>query len=238
MKDQSGNVLFLILIAVALFAALSYAVTQSTRGGGEGAESEKSTINAATLTQYPASLRTSILRMTISGTDIADLEFNAPSEFSDCSFGGANCVFHPNGGGATYAEAPAAIMEDGNSAPWIFNANTTITDIGTNTLGSGNDLVAYLTGVKKAVCEEIANIEKIDPIPSITTPGLDNLTRAGAQNYMDNNYTLGATTTPAGANLPSGPAQGFWVTSAADTDYHGRSLPNPYYTYYQVLVER
>ncbi|HEY8190982.1 MAG TPA: hypothetical protein VIG74_01055, partial [Alphaproteobacteria bacterium] len=61
-KGERGNVLFLILIAVALFAALSYAVTQSSRSGGGDANSETNLINSATLTQYPAGLRTSIIR--------------------------------------------------------------------------------------------------------------------------------------------------------------------------------
>ena len=82
---QEGNVLFLILIAVALFAALSYAVTQSSRSGG-GDTSETTLINTAQITQYPASVRTSIIRMLVSGNVAADeLLFVIPADFTtDC----------------------------------------------------------------------------------------------------------------------------------------------------------
>ena len=75
---ERGNVLFLILIAVALFAALSYAVTQSSRSGGGDATDETNAVNAASITQYPTGVRTAILRMTIDGTDVTTIEFNDP----------------------------------------------------------------------------------------------------------------------------------------------------------------
>ena len=62
---EKGNVLFLILIAVALFAALSYAVTQSTRSGGGSADRERSILSSASLTQGPTALRTSLIRMVL-----------------------------------------------------------------------------------------------------------------------------------------------------------------------------
>lgn len=155
---ERGNVLFLILIAVALFAALSYAVTQSTRSGGGDASGETNLINSAQLTQYPAGVRTSLVRMIISGTDVNTLEFNDPSEFTNCTAGNARCVFHPTGGGATYTEAPTDIMD--TPTPWVFNGENEINNIGVSIGGdtpdaTSVDLVAFLAGVKTSVCQKI-----------------------------------------------------------------------------------
>ena len=63
---QSGNVLFMILIAVALFAALSYAVTSSSRSGGNNASRESLQIEGAQIAQYVTGIQNSIMRMKIS----------------------------------------------------------------------------------------------------------------------------------------------------------------------------
>jgi len=64
-SPKAGNVLFLILIAVALFAALSYAVTSSSRSGTGGVGEDKAKLAASTLLQYAAGVEQKLLRMTI-----------------------------------------------------------------------------------------------------------------------------------------------------------------------------
>lgn len=152
-QGESGNVLFLILIAVALFAALSYAVTSSTRSGGGDASSETNLISSAQVTQYPASVSTAIVRMIIAGTTVSEIRFNRPSEFSTLD-SNAIGVFHPSGGGATYVTAPADVMVSGSPGNWTFNGELEVPDIGTSGAG-GNDIIAYLIGVKQAICSKI-----------------------------------------------------------------------------------
>lgn len=161
-RSERGNVLFLILIAVALFAALSYAVTQSTRSGGGDASRETNLVNAASITQYPASIKTAITRMVISNsTDPDSLLFNTPSTFGsfDATYPATNGVFHPTGGGASYVDAPASVMANTNNTPgtWHFNGENQVTNIGTSGALSTStaDVIAFLSGVKKAVCDSI-----------------------------------------------------------------------------------
>lgn len=66
MKHQSGNALFLILIAVALFAALSYAISISSRGG-TGIDKEQAAIAVAQFEQDISLMQSAVFRAGIVG---------------------------------------------------------------------------------------------------------------------------------------------------------------------------
>lgn len=59
---QRGNILFLILLAVVLFAALAYAVTSSMRGGGKDASDEKMDLLAGQIIQNATMIENAIHR--------------------------------------------------------------------------------------------------------------------------------------------------------------------------------
>ena len=168
-QRERGNVLFLILIAVALFAALSYAVTQSTRSGAGSTERETSLLNSASLTQYPTALRTAVVRMILNGADIDDIGFDAPSGFGSQS--AQFLVFHPDGGGAVYQQASPDAMSSNAAANWAYNGNFEIPEVGQAGAG-GNELTAFLVGVTQPICkkvnEELGNVVSGTP----TYPGI------------------------------------------------------------------
>lgn len=235
-KGEQGNVLFLILIAVALFAALSYAVTQSTRSGGGDANSERSLVSSAALTQYPASLKTAIVRMTVSNNvDVNFLSFDMPSTFSALTNGAANtqqsnAVFHPAGGAATYSRAPREVTT--KVVDWAFNGNNEVALIGT-TSGSGSatlataDIVAYLPNMQKTVCDKIHSQLGI-VAPTTSDAFAVNLTNMQSSTT---NASTGGILATTGVKITStkydGQPQGCIYKDATDG-----------YIYYHVLVER
>ncbi len=202
-NNQRGNVLFLILIAVALFAALSYAVTQSSRSGGDSGR-ETNILNSAQLAQYPNSIRTAVLRQVIDGTAVTSVLFNAPA-----SFGGTNRieVFHPEGGGAVFQNAPSDFMNPAGSNPngnWFYNLEFEVTNIGISTPSNlaGNELIAFLPGLTEAVCQRI-NVEAgIRPNISDAPPVTADI-NGGASGDYDINMVTGYTPPSTEVNLDS-----------------------------------
>lgn len=159
---EHGNVLFLIFIAVALFAALSYAITNSTRSGGESISQEKADLAATELAQYGVALRSAITRLlvvngctdrTISfwtdtnndgAATIADTFFNplSPTNFS-CH------VFHPQGGGVALQMAPESARQ---SDDYIYTGGHPVLDVPIPGPPITADLIYGLRDISRDVC--------------------------------------------------------------------------------------
>ena len=145
-KNAQGNALFLILIAVALFAALSYAITQSSRGGGNITK-EKNMIVAARLSQTGAIAASTVQRMIILGTDPDDIDMDNTGMFGflDTCKSGVNCVYVPEGGGLT---EPQPSVDDGIAAYIYGNDGTGAGSIsGVGTAAADIYLAAILTNI-------------------------------------------------------------------------------------------
>ena len=238
-KAQQGNVLFLILIAVALFAALSYAVTQSSRGGSD-ASKETDLINSAQITQYPTQVRTAVLRMMIQGVSSTQLLFNKPAHLDDISDTPTYGVFHPSGGEAVYQDAPAIFMDpDGPNATgeWFFNGNFSIGDIGT----SDTEVIAFLPGITEAVCNKLNSELEVASTASAETTASDVI---GDSSSADNiiNITRGTEGAEATSDSYNYDADDDAVSFPAEWDGYAfgciENATDGFFTYFYVLVER
>jgi hypothetical protein len=159
MEPQRGNVLFLILIAVALFAALSYAVTQSTNSGGANTSKEQAKLDRAELENYMAALQTGIMRLTIvRGCDTVD--FTPPAEWVA---GKKSChLFHPDGAGVNYRDFGFDFCPDG----------TPLTDLN---IGNSCGGLVYIgeSGGNRIYAASTDNGSIKWKIENTTTPGTD-----------------------------------------------------------------
>lgn len=150
-KKEEGNALFLILIAVTLFAALSYAVTQSGRGGGSGATDDSNLIISSQVTQYPAALRSGVDRLLIRGWGPSELLF--VTDTADGDYSNEVNLFNPNGlAGVIPQDPPPNAIKTPGTTVWFYNTDLGLPNIGDNTTG---DIVAVLTDLKQNVCSTV-----------------------------------------------------------------------------------
>ena len=156
-EHEHGNILFLVLIAAALFAALSYVVTQSSRSGGD-AEREKARLDAAEILNYATALQSSVGRMIIGGCALGTINFendydgtlhvnpNAPAD-RKCN------VFDPPGGGVAAKKPEPGWATDSR---FYYAGSAALSGVGL-TCASSNcaELVLVLRGISQALCKQL-----------------------------------------------------------------------------------
>lgn len=193
--SQQGNVLFLILIAVALFAALAYAVSLSMRStSGGGASTEKSEMTASEVMNFAIAVRGAFERLRLNGCTINQINFASTAyQFIDnTTFNQANTlspvsgrcdIFGPNGGNIPAQKIQTNIYTDtsgcGAPASNIKPGHFTFDTGAAPGVGTGsNDIVLRVGGLKNEVCERINRIALGQAIVPVSTQGYSNFTGA------------------------------------------------------------
>lgn len=164
---ESGAVLFVIILAIVLFAALGYAVSSSLRGGGKSASEESADVATASVMQTLLNTRMGLQRFLItsdysidqidmfaSGMTVATGDTNA------CTSSACN-LHDPDGGNVQAPLLPnsAWIGSTPCCASYVNSSGqlkpqyiiVSIKDVGTTL----PELIAYYTLVKPDVCQAV-----------------------------------------------------------------------------------
>lgn len=187
---ESGGVIYWIFIAVALFAALSFAVSNINRGGSTGQLGELWNLRGADVMQYAGATQRAIRSMRINGIDESELCFHAEQwghtdyEYNPPCADNGNRVFSTEGGGVSFQQsagdwydAGVSVAPDGGT--WVFSGRYEVTDIGTDSGGAGTaaanaDLIMASAPLRVELCEALNRLLNYTPSPPLVAAGTYN----------------------------------------------------------------
>ncbi len=218
-NSQKGSVLFFILIGVALFAALSYTVSNMMRGSGKISD-EKAGIYASEILTYARSVKEAVNMMRISnGCEDTDISFsnNIVSGYNHTPVVSDKCkVFNVDGGGLSWVSTNPE-LNDGSQ--WYFTGGHSIEKLG----GTPNieELIMVLEGVKTDICQSIN--ARLGLAETLT----DNATIDNAATRFTGTYTSGDVIGSAAPAEVVNLASACFVNPASSNNY-----------FYQVLITR
>jgi hypothetical protein len=150
-RTESGNMLFIILIAIALIGLLTAAIQMTSRPEGANIDRETLAVRASEVQRYASELERGILFIMQNGASEMDVRFahpNAPSDYGDITDTPQFQIFAREGGGASYSEPPEDIND---LSPWEFSASTAVPGVGSDKA----DLVAVLPRVSQLLCDRL-----------------------------------------------------------------------------------
>jgi len=223
---QRGSSLFIIMIAIALFAALSYALT---RGGDAGASlsGEKVRLLASDVIDMGTSLADTTAKLRLQRVPETSISFenSVVAGYTNAACTDGTCKIFDFDGGKKDWETPA--VEINNAADMGITGNLDIKNI-----SSGNaDLVLLIPDLSLDICSRInvmLGLHDSTAVPSVIA--------SVTANKFTGTYD-GAPTIITSPQLDGHKSGCFRITAASGSAFTGAPLSNTY-TFYQVLLAR
>lgn len=155
-RSCGGNAFLYVLIAIALFAALSLVLGRQTSDTSEAGalEGEREEMYATQLLSHAASVKGVVDQMLFGGTLPENLTFETPSDAGYAAAPHINKVYHPEGGGLIdkpMADAVAETVTNDPAAGWYLGRFNNVEW----SKSAAPDVVLTAFQISKAVCERI-----------------------------------------------------------------------------------
>ena len=228
-RDQSGNALFIVLIAIVLFAGLTMVMANLEGSREFDTDYEGMRSGAAQLITFAATLDSAVTKvMSFNGCTENDLDFydqgQSPTDYEHSVTNERCQIFHPKGGQMTYKEVGGSILDPSQTYSYRITGQQGFTEIGTNL----NDLtfLAHVTAGACSYLNEQLGVENLvdgsPPIDDVSQPFLLQVFNGGRTGQGD--YSGAGLVTH--ANLTGKPSGCYY-----DSD-------NDIYLFYSVLLAR
>jgi hypothetical protein len=166
---QRGNALIYVLIAIALFAGLSFILSrQGDNSETSSLAGEKAEMYATQLISFTAQTRQVIEQMMFSGSQIDDLDFMPPTDAAFETPPNIHKVYHPQGGGLSLKPLPPEVIAQSSASPpagWYLGRFNNVEWTAT----AGTDVILAAYQISQPVCAALnQKINGSSAIPSVT----------------------------------------------------------------------
>ncbi|MCB1783915.1 MAG: hypothetical protein KDI13_07950 [Alphaproteobacteria bacterium] len=192
MKNERGNALFFILIAVALLGLLTATLTRNSSTVDQAGDFEQTRISASKILNTAKSIENAVQELQSRGCSENDISFENTTVSGYTNAGspsdGSCSVFETNGTGLTYQTPKTGWLDTSKSAQsnygeWVFTANNYVVGVGTGTDTSGDatpsnkDLIVILPYISSTLCAAVNDLVGVTnpsgaPPTNVTTSGL------------------------------------------------------------------
>lgn len=151
MRNNNGNILIILLIAIVLLGTLTIVISDDETGSDISKEKISLSINS--LQTFSNEVHMAVNKLILSGISEQEIQFSHDKLHSDYGTEGGNDsnteVFHIDGGQAAYRSPPKNI-NDGSE--WEFMGGTALPELGTE---DSSELIAILPNINSSLCDAI-----------------------------------------------------------------------------------